>query len=242
MGPGHLAATPADGENMTNYPASSAIDYEHVCLSVEEPEEVRPNFMPGAVMVELDQSTPRLVRRLAIFDRTFLSVQTGRRGATPQKHWLNLVFLDPRPVRVLDRRWWGVCGAFALLSSALLALAWHADADQGAYWAMAVASVAALLFSIGIALRRSCDRLQFHTRHGRVPALTLYRLRPDRQCARRFAATLEETIRRSAANRATPRAQQLREEMREHRRLFEAGVLGTEDFEAAKARILRAHD
>lgn len=227
---------------MPDYPAASAIDYEHVCLSVDEPEEVLPNFMPTAVMAELDQSTPRLVRNLAIFDRTFLSVQVGRHGASPQKHWLKLAFLDPRPVRVLDRRWWRVCGAFALLSSALLALAWQADADQGASRAMAMASLGAFLFSLGIALRRSCDRLQFHTRHGRVPALTLYCLRPDRRCARGFAATLEETIRRAAANRATPRAQQLREEMREHRRLFEAGVLGPEDFEAAKARILRAHD
>lgn len=227
---------------MPDYPAASVIDYEHVCLSVEEPEELLPNFMPTSVMAELDQSTPRLVRKLAIFDRTFLSVQFGRRGATPQMHWLKLAFLDPRPVRVLDRRWWGVSGAFALLSSALLVLAWQADADQGASWAMAIASLGALLFSLGIALRRSFDRLQFHTRHGRVPALTLYRLRPDRQCARGFTARLEETIRRAAANSATPRAQQLREEMREHRRLFEAGVLGPEDFEAAKARILRAHD
>jgi hypothetical protein len=240
MGPGHLAATPADGEPMHTYPASSAIDYEHVCLAVDEPDEPLPNFMPTAVMAELDQSTPRLVRRLAIFDRSYLSVQFGQPTAAPRKHWLKLAFLDPRPVRVIDRRWWGLTGALALPSALLLALAWQSGARPVAPWAMAGASIATL-FSLVFALHRSCDRLEFLTRHGRVPVLTLARRRPDRQSARRFTATLEETIRRSAADRALPRAQQLRDEMREHRRLFEAGVLGPEDFEAAKARILRAH-
>jgi hypothetical protein len=37
------------------------------------------------------------------------------------------------------------------------------------------------------------------------------------------------------------RSRVLRDEMKEHRRLLEAGVLQPQDFEAAKGRILRAH-
>lgn len=227
---------------MHAFPDPLAIDYEHVCLSTDEPEEPQPNFKPTAVAQVLEQTTPRRARRLTIFDRSFLGVQTGTPSAPQQQYWLRLAFLDPRPSRMVSRTWWVVSGALALLSAVLLMLAWHQGVNPQPGSVIAVAaSILATVLSVIIALRRSVDRLVFLTRYGRVPVLELDRRRPDRRSVQRFVAALEQTIRRSAAERPGPRTQRLRDEMREHRRLFEAGVLGQVDFEEAKARILRAH-
>jgi hypothetical protein len=52
---------------------------------------------------------------------------------------------------------------------------------------------------------------------------------------------LECAIRRAVSEYPAPRTILLRDEMREHRRLFEEGVVSLRDFEEAKARILQAH-
>lgn len=230
------------GEAMHAYPELSAVDFEHVCLSSVEPEEPQPNFLPSAVILSLDQSSRREKRSLVIFDRTHLGVRTGKRSGLPRKYWLRMAFLDPRPVRRTSRAAWGVSCSLAVGLAVTLLLASYFSVWSSAGWAAAiVAMLAATVTSLGFAWHRSRERLVFHTRHGRVPVAELVRNRPDRRTAGQFLAALELTIQRATDGHRRPRAQLLREEMREHRRLFEEGVLSREVYEAAQARILRAH-
>jgi hypothetical protein len=227
---------------MHAYPETSAVDFEHVCLSSVEADDPQPNFMPSAVIEALDQSSSREERSLVIFDRAYLGVRISKRSAPPQKYWLRMAFLDPSPVKRASRAWWSVACALALGSAFMLILSWHSGMWPSTFWTAGVfAMVVAAVSSLGFAWHRSRDRLVFYTRHGRVPVAELVRHRPDRRTSGRFLAALEQAIQRAADEHRGPRAQLLREEMREHRRLRDDGVLAPEEFEAAKARILQAH-
>jgi hypothetical protein len=234
-----MVAPESAGESMHTFPDPSAVDFEHVCLSTEEPEATQPNFMPAAVAAELHQAAARLDRRLAIFDRSYLKVRVTRQSAPVQQYWLKLAFLDPRPARVVSRAWWRITGAAALLSGILVL--WQPGPSPAAAWIAASAAIAATLLSLAVALRRSCDRLVYYTRHGRVPVLELLRHEPDRRRFGRFLAMLDQAIHRASADLPGERARLLRDEMHEHRRLLEQGVLQPREFDEARARILRAH-
>lgn len=58
---------------------------------------------------------------------------------------------------------------------------------------------------------------------------------------RRFMAKVTAHIRLAAEARRRTKAAHLRDEMREHVRLREIGVLGEPEYESAKARILGKH-
>jgi hypothetical protein len=58
---------------------------------------------------------------------------------------------------------------------------------------------------------------------------------------REFESELDGHIRRAGGLRGATRAQQLRDEMREHYRLQQHGVLSMPEYEESKARILKQH-
>lgn len=217
---------------MHPYPAPLAIDYEHICLTSEEPEEPVPVMSRGAISAELAQSRGRVDRRYAIYNRSYLGVRTAGGSARTQSYSLQLAFLDPVPTRPTGSPWWGVAAALALLTSGLV---------LGGWFIAGYAALAAALLSLGLAVHQTFDRLIFYTRHGRVPLVQLLRGRSDRRQVKAFVAALQRAIRDAAAERSGLKSRLLRDEMKEHRRLLDAGVLQPPDFEAAKARILRAH-
>jgi hypothetical protein len=228
-------------KTMQAYPEPSAIEYEHVCLYAVEPDEPLPSFMPSAVSAKLDQSTPRFERRLVIFDGSYLGVHSASRATPPHKYWLRMAFLDPRPVSPASPAWWRISCALAL-GGAVMLTAGMAGIEPARTWtAGGLALCAAGIASAVFAWRRARDRLVFYTRHGRAPVAQLLRNRPDRRSAGEFLAMLQRAIECAAAERDGPRAQFLRDEMREHRRLLDEGVLPREEYEAAQARILGAH-
>lgn len=217
---------------MLPYPAPLAIDYEHVCLTTEEPDEPVPAMARSAISAELAESRGRIKRRFVIYNRSYLGVRMSGGSSCTQEYSLKLVFLDPTPSRPTGSPWWGVAAALALLSSGLV---------LGGWVITSYAALAASLLSLGLAVCRSFDRLIFCTRHGRVPVVQLLRRPTDRRHVKAFVAALQCAIREAATERSWDRSRLLRDEMKEHRRLLEAGVLQSRDFEAAKARILRAH-
>lgn len=184
---------------MQPYPAPLATDYEHICLTSDEPEEVVPPVPRGATVAKLVQGGGRIEQCFAIIERGYLSVRSTSRASETREYWVNLAFLDPTPARPAGFLLWS------------------------------------------LAARLACGRLVFCTRHGRVPVLRLMRREPDRGQVKSFLAALEEAVHRAAAARPGSHGRLLRDEMKEHRRLLEAGVLQPHDFEAAKARILHAH-
>ena len=217
---------------MHSYPAPLATDYEHVCLTSDEPEEVVPPVPRGATVAKLVQCGGRIEHRFAIIERGYLGVRSTSRTSGTREYWVNLAFLDPRPVRPAGSSWWSMAAALALLCGAFV-LGGRVTAGYAAF--------AAALLTLGLAVHRSLDRLIFCTRHGHVPVVQLLRSRPDRRHVRTFVAALQHAIHEAAARRPGDNGRVLRDEMKEHRRLLEAGVIQPREFEAAKPRILRAH-
>ena len=160
----------------------------------------------------------------------------------PGWYWLDLAFVDPIPVRRASRlRRMVVAAVVAPAGAALFAVA-LAGSLTGPTAAIAL-PVAALLSLAGLAYATYdyFDQWIFCTRHGRAPILRVARLRSERSGLRRFLDRLENGARTAWRQSEGARAALLRDEMRAHRRLLQEGVLAQQDFDAARAAILRAH-
>ena len=215
----------------------SAAEYEHVYLASEELEDVQPT----TTQAELEQSGSRQRKRVVIFNGTYLGVHASGTTAGPRSYWLNLAFLDPKPVMQPDRVWLGVAAGGAVLSIA--AGLTYVVAQLSGAWALALLPLPVLtVLSLGIALYRSFHTLVYFTLHGRVPVLRLIRGRPDKRRFKAFLDELRRAVGRALVKRGGTRRDYLRDEMKEHRRLLKQGVLAAPQFEVAQALILRAHD
>jgi hypothetical protein len=220
---------------------SSAIaqGHEHVYLDSDDLEDVTPT----SVNDELIQSNGDARLELRIFNGAYASVRRRSARARETDYWVNLAFLDPEPLRRNEGPWVGIAGASGILAGAGLIVArtgFYADAGPGLKLAVAVALLTAIT-SAGIGFRRFRNRLYFVTRHGRVPVLRLAANNPGRSQVRRFVDRIGAAARAAHQQRAAVRSHYLRDEMKEHRRLREAGVLAENDYEAAKVRVLAAH-
>ena len=92
-----------------------------------------------------------------------------------------------------------------------------------------------------LALYRTHDTIELLSVHGRA---VLAEITGNVGISRATGDFVAEIGRRTADARAQQRQskqQFLRDELREHRRLFEDGVLGEAAYEAGKRRILQAH-
>jgi hypothetical protein len=203
--------------------------HEHVFFTSEDIEEVVPNTF-NAELVQ-----PGAGLRLQVFNGTYLTVESRRHHT---EYWLNLAFVDPAPERRMNPLAKSFLVAPAMLGGTLLVGA----ATLGQSWAMSAAAAATLaLMAAGFVHYRSCEKLVFRTRHGRMPVLRISRHQPNRKELRAFLGRLERAIGTAVAERSPTRAQYLRDEMREHRRLLSEGILKPHQFEAAKRAILGAH-
>lgn len=219
-------------------------DYEHICLSAGEslePDEATART-PSRIEAELRQARRGRTESALIFDGRYFGVRTEGRGADPDWYWLHLAFVDPRPVRRTRRLRRAVVAALvAPAGTALLAVA-MAGSLTGLTAAIALPVAALLSLAVlAYAVFDYFDQWIFCTRHGRAPVLRVARLRADRRGLRRFLDRLEDGASAACHQFEGARTELLRDEMRAHRRLLQEGVLAQQDFDAARAAILRAH-
>jgi len=88
---------------------------------------------------------------------------------------------------------------------------------------------------------RMTETLALHSVHGRATLLEYTADFGTFRMAHQFTRKLTAHIQLAIAARRSSRVEHLRDEMREHFRLKEAGVLSQEEYEASKARILAQH-
>jgi hypothetical protein len=224
---------------MNAFPAG---DYEHVFMSSEDELEYAPPAKSATITAVLEQEVRGgITHRMTLFENGYLDIKTVSRQKQGSGHELKLVFLDPNPARRSALLPWATVCAAAMTAVVASVVAWH----QGPAWApvtlLTLAASVAAMSGGALAWQRNFNTLVFYTRHGRAPVLELARHRPEHRRARQFIAALESAIRRAIAEHPAPRSHLLRDEMLEHRRLLEVGGLQPQDFEKAKARILRAH-
>jgi hypothetical protein len=98
------------------------------------------------------------------------------------------------------------------------------------------AAGAAILF-----LRRTVESLEFVSVHGGATLISVVGGIGSARDGKQFFVELIKSINAAKAERRQERLQFLRDEMREHHRLRELGVISEEHYEQGKARILASH-
>jgi len=182
---------------------------------------------------------------LSIIDYYYLGIRVGQSGTAAREYVLDLRFVDPSFALTRHIPWRCIWTALALTAATGAGAMWYA-AETASRPRHLAAEVSATLFAgatlayLAVATRL-VETVALHSLHGRVAVLeyrggagTLRRIRP-------FMRKLGAHVRLAAAARRSTRAAHLRDEMREHYRLKEAGVLAGETYDASKARILAEH-
>jgi hypothetical protein len=194
------------------------------------------------------QCGSRLRRRslnLSIIDYYYLGVRMDQSAAAPREYVLDLRFIDPSFALTRHIPWRCISAALALTAAAGVCAVWGAAETALRSRHLAALISAALFASAALAYlavaARLVETVALHSLHGRAvlfeyrgSAGTLRRVRP-------FMRKLAAHVQLAAAARRSTRAEHLRDELREHYRLMEAGVLPGETYEACKARILARH-
>lgn len=190
----------------------------------------------------------RLRRRtfaLDIFDYHFLSVRMGRARSVVSEYVLDLRFIDPALVRSRHIAWRWIT-ATLLLATLVAAAAWRIGSSSVPWWEHDWLPVCATMFGLTacagmVSVYRTTETLILQSVHGQARLLectgglgTLRAIRP-------FTAKLAAHIQISIGARRASKAEHLRDEMREHFRLKEGGVLAEEEYAVSKMRILGTH-
>ena len=181
---------------------------------------------------------------VSILEDHFIAVRTVRPDAQPRKYEVDLRFANPKPVRVRSISWfWLMLAAgMALLAAGGLLATWT---DAGRWSSPIFLSALVTLLAAGGAtimfLRRTVESLEFVSMHGGATLLSVAGGIGSARAGKRFFIELIKSIIAAKAERQQERPQLLRDEMREHHRLRELGVLTEQQYEQSKARILASH-
>ena len=216
---------------------------EHILLESDErdvPTLETARRIHARIVLPGDRWRPAL--ELTLIDYFFLSVRTAR--ARNARYVVDLRFIDPsvRLARQIPWSWIAVGAVFLLL--AILGV--REVATPAAPWSLherlsaTIAFFAIAAAATYAAVHRTAETLMLYSTHGRAKLLSHAGGPGTLRAFRSFLPRLEAHLRIAGARRRGG-ADHLRDEMREHFRLKEAGVLSEADYEAAKRRILATH-
>lgn len=221
---------------------------EHISIE-SAPEEAPPSVRRARGKIRATYALKSTLRgcetELALLDDHFLSVRSVRPDGLPKKYDVDLRFANAKPVRVREISWtWLIVtiGLVVLAAGAILS-ALSATAtpwDRPGF----IAALITLLVSVGtflLFLRRTTESLQFRSVHGNATLVSVTGGIGSARGGKLFFVELIKDINAAKAARPQEKPQFLRDEMREHHRLRELGVLTEEEYEASKMRILSAH-
>jgi hypothetical protein len=185
------------------------------------------------------------ITHLNLLDEHFLSVELTRPDIEPRKYDFDLRFANAKPMIVRHIAWFWLALSVGLAALALCAL-WMLWPQSLAEWVdpVPLTAVAALLASIGAVLmflRRTTESLEFTSVHGGVTLVSVTGAIGSAREGKKFFIELIKSINAAKAVRPQPTHQFLRDEMREHHRLRELGVLTEDQYETSKSRILASH-
>jgi len=221
------------------------LDYtqaEHISLgedpSVDQVDSAKPRS-PDYRLV-LTRPSHGTEQTLTLYDDGSVSVDERKRK-THKKYTLHVRFLDacPEVSRHIAKREFITAGVTAGLGIGLLALPMTLGGLE--MWRLPIGILLATtgLFALLLAIYRTGDTLRFASLHGRVPVLTI---RGGIRLQNRCDELLQKLFEASEDARQETSGDALRAEMRDHHRLKQEDVIDAADYEAAKLRILSAHD
>ena len=192
--------------------------------------------------VEAQDRIRRRVLRLEIIDYFYLAVRVQRAQSVMAEYVLDLRFVDPsvRMSRHIATRWLVATLVLAALAVAI-GLRVQGSAAPG-NWLVACLIASTLAVGAGfVCAYRTTETLAVFSIHGRARLLEYTGTLGLGRALRPFLIKLSAHVRIAIAARRRSKALHLRDEMREHARLHETGVLSKPEYEAGKVRILAAH-
>ena len=209
---------------------------EHILLESEQEHTVPDPRGPRRrhARVDVPDRIRRRALRLTIIDYFYLTVRVQRSQSVMAEYVLDLRFVDPsvRMSRHIATRW-----LVATLVLAALAVAFGM-----CNWLVACLIASTLTVGAGfVCAYRTTETLAVFSLHGRATLLEHTGTFGLGRALRPFLIKLSAHVRIAIAARRPSKALHLRDEMREHARLHEVGVLSKLEYEASKARILAAH-
>ena len=192
--------------------------------------------------VEAPDRIRRRVLSLEIIDYFYLAVRVQRAQSVMAEYVLDLRFVDPsvRMSRHIATRWLVATLVLAALAVAI-GLRVQGSAAPG-NWLVACLIASTLAVGAGfVCAYRTTETLAVFSIHGRARLLEYTGMLGLGRALRPFLIKLSAHVRIAIAARRRSKALHLRDEMREHARLHETGVLTKPEYEAGKVRILAAH-
>jgi len=217
---------------------------EHILLESEQEHTVPDPRGPRRrhARVDVPDRIRRRALRLTIIDYFYLTVRVQRSQSVMAEYVLDLRFVDPsvRMSRHIATRWLVATLVLAALAVAI-GLRVQGSAAPG-NWLVACLIASTLTVGAGfVCAYRTTETLAVFSLHGRATLLEHTGTFGLGRALRPFLIKLSAHLRITIAARRPSKALHLRDEMREHARLHEAGVLSKLEYEASKARILAAH-
>jgi len=221
-------------------------DTEHILLESDEREV--PALRTARTIHARLHVRSRLRRRtieLTLIDFLYLSVRTCRSSGAVSQYVLDLRFVDPAPQKSRHIPWRWITATVAL-AALTLALAWWIASSSTPWWQHAWLPIFGTLLGLSVSaafvsLYRTTETLSLFSVCGRARLLKLTGHLGTFDAMRCFSQQLTAHLRIATARRRSSRTEHLRDEMREHFRLKDAGVLSRDEYELSKARILRRH-
>jgi hypothetical protein len=181
---------------------------------------------------------------VSILEDDFVAVRCVRPDSQPCTYELDLRFADPKPVLVRSISWFwlALAACMALLAAGGIWSTWR----SGDHWLnpLFLTALLTMLGAVGASvmfLRRTVESLEFVSMHGGATLVSVAGGIGSARSGKRFFIELIKSINAAKAARPQQRPQFLRDEMREHHRLRELGVVSEEQYERGKRRILGSH-
>lgn len=217
---------------------------EHILL--ESDEHDLPQRQTARKVHASHRFQSRLRRRvveLEIIDYYYLFCRQRNAHSAPSECVYDLRFVDPllRQSRHIPTRWLALSVCFAVFAI----LIWT-DAASAYGWGHVRLPVGALLLFLAtcsamVSIYRLTETLELRSVHGQAKLLELTGSLGALRSLRPFIRKLGAHLHIAAGVRRDSKAAHLRDEMREHHRLREAGVLSDWQYEESKRRILTHH-
>lgn len=179
---------------------------------------------------------------VSILDDHYLSVRSERLRMPVRKYVFDLRFVNPKPIRVRHIAGYWIAASVLLLAAAAGSIGVAAASSaNGSLPIAGAACAAAAAVTVFFSVRRTTESLQFVSVHGGAALLSILGGIGSAKAGKRFFIDLIKNIHAAKLARPQPEQHFLRDEMREHHRLRELHVLSEAEYEASKARILKAH-
>jgi len=228
------------------------VPHDHRAIVIARAEHIHIEAEPGSVAAPTAhrlrkvRTSYALKSRLrgcetevSIFEDHFVAVRAVRPDAQACKYEFDLRFANPKPVSVRSVSWFWLMLAASMVLLAAGGL-WATRLDAGRWsnpiFLTALVTLVASGGAIAMFLRRTVESLEFVSMHGGATLLSVVG-----GIGKKFFIELIKSINAAKALRPQERPQLLRDEMREHHRLRELGVLSEQQYEQSKSRILASH-